>query len=549
MFFWNLTSFLDNRFFKENFLLIFILLSSFVVRMFYLDPYYSVLDVQRDYFIANHIVSYGEFPLLGPIGGGGLVSVSTPFYYYFLALFLLIKNSILFLHLVNVFFQTALVLSIYLLAKNMFSKSTGFIAAVLFGFSQVTLSQSIHIYAPYISQFFLYCSFLLLLLAHNKKSFNAFFGGIVAYVLSFSLYGLNLILAPIIFLFGTKIIKDTDIPAREYIKMLIAVSCILFIIYLPTVVYFYQNDFGQEGSSGLFQVFLDKFNNASPRTLYNLSVHLQYLAGSFLPISNASHSFIGGTQVFTGLIIDHVLSKSWLFLLFILIVVGVIHLLTSKTFSRRKIFFLITLTTIMFYVVLVASLKVAYVAVWHYTPILGLFSILIAEAVNSVCCHYHNFYKLASIAFIFSSVCISPLSIEKLTDQISKPPIYKVRDALIGEIELISQKDKRGINFFDIEEYLKSIGGSSGYFLTNPFFWNEIERHFDTRFTKILNTNSLHVLDTINSKKYIFLICQTSSAEGCTVYFSVKHPAHLLEKEIYKDDKFIVYLTRHSTDF
>src|SRR3989344_136565 len=143
-----------------------ILLVSLLVRLYNLDFPLSYIfawgDGTRDYFVANHIVLFHEYPLLGPFNllyEAGIYN--TPLYYYFLAFFLNIYNSVFTLGVVNVIFQIATIILIYLIARKLFDKKVAVLSAVIFSFSPEILAQSDYIWQPHLSQTFAYLSLFL----------------------------------------------------------------------------------------------------------------------------------------------------------------------------------------------------------------------------------------------------------------------------------------------------------------------------------------------------------------------------------------------------
>src|SRR5688572_19260907 len=94
---------------------------AFLLRLdsLHIPSYHWMVDYNRDFLIANHIVSYLEMPLKGPDGQFGAYSES-PVYYYLLAAFLAINNNIIFLALCNLVLQVLTIAIIYYIARNLF---------------------------------------------------------------------------------------------------------------------------------------------------------------------------------------------------------------------------------------------------------------------------------------------------------------------------------------------------------------------------------------------------------------------------------------------
>src|SRR5689334_19933151 len=93
---------------KHRYDLCFVLLLAYslAVRISGLNPHYFASDLQRDYLIGNHIITFNEAPKFGP-GNSVFGSAVLPIYNYMTAFFLLIKNDAMFLNFVNILLQVA----------------------------------------------------------------------------------------------------------------------------------------------------------------------------------------------------------------------------------------------------------------------------------------------------------------------------------------------------------------------------------------------------------------------------------------------------------
>lgn len=160
---------------RINRILIIILFLSFLVRIPRLDYPLSFGfawgDGTRDFLVANHIVKYREFPLVGPtnlLSDSGIKN--SPVYFYLLALMLIPFNNILMLSLINILLQILVITLVYKVAKNLFDTKTALISALFYSFNWEVLHQSDFIWQPNLMLPFMLLSTLFLTLGKLKRS-------------------------------------------------------------------------------------------------------------------------------------------------------------------------------------------------------------------------------------------------------------------------------------------------------------------------------------------------------------------------------------------
>ena len=103
-------SFLEKKI--ETIGLTFVFLYSFFVRLKYLSPQWLVPDFQREYLVANHILTYGEAFSFAPRNSVfGLTTGSL--FYNFLTVVLKINNNLIFLNVINILLQLLALYSLY----------------------------------------------------------------------------------------------------------------------------------------------------------------------------------------------------------------------------------------------------------------------------------------------------------------------------------------------------------------------------------------------------------------------------------------------------
>ena len=201
---------------------IFLLVASLLVRIYLFDyPPIEARGIEgsRDYLIARHIAQYHEFPLTGP---STLIHplLSSPIYYYFISLFLIIKDSVLFLVSVFILFQLLTITLIYKIAKS-FNPGTALIAALIFSFSVYILERSGNIWPNYAMQPFVNLSFFLLLLAYLRKSYKLLLFSTFIALFAAALQHSAFAMLPLLIIFVFLILKQQDKSIVHYLGVLL----------------------------------------------------------------------------------------------------------------------------------------------------------------------------------------------------------------------------------------------------------------------------------------------------------------------------------------
>jgi len=167
------------------------LLCIFVLRLhLYLFNYPNLnsLDPSLEYLVSSHIVTYHEFPWVGPTGANGTLNLNSPLYYYSLALLLLVYKSIFTLNFFNILAQSVMGLAIYLIIKRLFSPQSALLSLFFVSFSFWGMKSSQYFFQPFLSQAIFFISLYALL---KKRVIPS----ILLYVVSISFY-----LSPVLYL-------------------------------------------------------------------------------------------------------------------------------------------------------------------------------------------------------------------------------------------------------------------------------------------------------------------------------------------------------------
>lgn len=225
--------------------LLIILVISLIVRLARLDYPLTYIfawgDGTRDYFIADHILRYKEFPLLGPFNLLNEIGVyNSPLYYYLLAFFLIPYNHVLTLGIVNILFQLFTIFLIYLIAKKIFDKKTAILSILIFSFNPEILAQSDYIWQPHVSQTFAYLALFLAVSFYLNGRYKYLYGSALSLAFSFALHNSTFPWIPL-FLAGYFLLLKRQ--TKRYLGVLLSFFIFLLLLHIPVGLYYIQNNF------------------------------------------------------------------------------------------------------------------------------------------------------------------------------------------------------------------------------------------------------------------------------------------------------------------
>ena len=534
-----------------------ILAYSFLLRLTYLYPHYFAFDVQRDYLIANHIITYHEFPLLGPPIGG--INGTTAFYYYFLALFLAIYNNLLSLHFINICFQVFLILLVFLIAKSLFSQGTAILASIFFGFSNVSLSQSAFMYLPYLSQIFIYISYLFLILFYLKRKIYWLIICVSSAVVAGALYGISFPIVLIVLILAVLALKKHNFYRKYYLIFIFTVAMTLLIVYLPTLIFIYTNR-GQDYylmffnkslslqpdlfkniygdfitntvylTGSFFYFFDDLYVAQVVNNWYKPITSMETIFGNFWPITPDSSALIRFPQSLLGAILFLIVAVS-----------GIIYFFKV---NRLKIIYVsIILIALSVFLIFISIIQLPYHALWHFNPVVGLLVILVAEFINTVFSR-NNFLIAVKVALVFLIIQIFAHDLNRF-NMFNRPffgigadeAVVKTVDALKDEIVALRSGNHFGdFNFFQIKKHARGA-----FFIGPPYFLTKLEQDLNIQLVKISNGDQGY--EALNKDDFIFLLCD-SGDQSCPGDFNRQFVSHSFVKDVYVDSRYHIYLTQ-----
>lgn len=531
--------------YSNEILLAILLLFSFVIRVanFNIESIYSNWDGNRLYLVANHIVKYREFPLVGASTGYIPELKKSPFWYYFTAALLLIENDILFLGWVNILFSVITILLVYFLARAMFGKGTALIAALLFSFSEFSFHQAIFfIWDAFIAQTFIILSLLMFVLSVRKRNYIFLLIGLLIFSVASAInLSSGLYIIPAILLLIFYILKKQKRQIIHYLGAFATLLATFLIFFSPVAIYQITN---QNALSYISQKALIALSDFLPQLasllyIFSDSYFLNLKSGMF-SLNNFTFLAIVALLVYSLLILKNNTKKSFYFFIFVFILTP---LTIITLFQVNKPFY-------------DPQTMPIYGLLRYFLASIVLFIILISDVINSIlskpyqlpikillilCLIYVSFPSLSN-----SLNNLHNLPVKLLNNLQSQTPEVIAAKIIEQEIHRVKgEKHLNHTNFFQISTYTRGRDGD--YFLDNPAFWVILEKNLNTKLVEIRN-ESIWTYKQIGGNEIIFLICfgytNKEDEKTCIDSFQRENTNHSLVKQIYSQFPYSIYVTK-----
>jgi len=520
---------------KYDIVFIFLLVISFAARMYIFDfPLkYAGTGGGQDYLIAHRIVQYNEFPLIGP-PSHLYIYLGSPVYYYFISLFLFIKDSILFLSFVFVLLQLITITLIYKIAKNI-NSGTALIAALIFSFSAYILERSGYMTPNHAVQPFVSLGFLLLLLAHLRGSYKLLLSAAFVATFAATVHASVLAVLPLFIIFAFLILKQQNKGIKYYLGVLFTPLATLLLFHLPPLAYMIKNNLLSEeilpllsgqGSRFLSPIFVQSISEFFQNMYTKLSGLLEIF------------SFTTGGPYFS---LSHALTA-------VLVISTIIYFLKKN--SPHKKYILIILLFVVQQLIFVSLLGNSYGRV-YLTPILGIFAIFIAAIINSVFSK-HIILNISKVVLVVLIITIAsgyfymfyskPVPLENMRD------IYSARDALVEEVLQIQKEEGyEDINFFHTRSFNNRGNGTRVYLIDHLSAF--MKKRLDRKLTRVTDGGAIY--QEINSTDYIFVSCYyergARNIRKCKEHFLEFEPEYEIVKEVFRGNILSVYEAKKLT--
>ena len=262
------------------------------LRFYRLTDFVTFLgDQGRDAIIIKRIITLEHFPAIGPPTSVGQVYLG-PFYYYFIAPWLLLSNfNPIGLAVGVAFFSSLYLLINYLIVKELFDKKIALISTILLSFSSVLIDFSRFSWNPNLLPLFtlLTVYFVIKSLKTNKWYYFVLFGTFLSFAIQLHYLALFLI-PPIFVIYLIDLLKERKQLIHKFVYLFICLfSFILF--SSPLIVFDLRHQFlNTKSFIALFQSsgtsLLTKFNSLFDSfyflNLYSFNINLNKFLVYFL---------------------------------------------------------------------------------------------------------------------------------------------------------------------------------------------------------------------------------------------------------------------------
>ncbi len=498
-----------------------ILAGSAALRLLLFDYPVGNGEVQRDYLVARHIVRYQEYPLTGPCclwnGAFGHIR-NSPAYYYLLAAFLLVRDDVLWLQAVNGLLQLGLIAMIYLASYVLFGRVSAVAAALLFGVSEAAIRHAQFIWQPHVMHPILWVSLVTLLCASRQRSRVWLAVSVFTYLLSAAVHNAAYGLLPAYGLAVLVVVRS--FPERRKAVILTGTTVLLswFLLY----------------GSWMYVVL------RQPEAMY-------FLKGAARSAWNLSPISLWGNVRQAILLL--VTSGGKGVALPVFIAVGLIWFLVGhKRMERSARVWLWILIGVTVQFLVVASLFRAPLAAHYLTPIVGLWTIVVAVIFASVLPQSRRGRAVIAGTFFilvaFGSgihMAIGPLPLENAR------LVGGLTATLADKLRTLKAVEKRSsFDFFVLRVYATDVESPV---TSNLVFWAPLEKAIGEKLFTVVDREHSYVVGS--REDYVVVVCQSyrrpiAIQEECLKPFSREHPRHALVEKVWDEGPFLVFLAKRA---
>lgn len=474
-----------------------IVIASFLVRIIRFDYPLSFGfawgDGTRDFFVASHILKYGELSLLGPFNLLSEMGVkNSPVYFYLLSLILILFNNILTLSLVNILLQVGVVILIYLISKKLFDQKTALLSMILFSFNFEILHLADFIWQPNLMMPLALAGWYLWLSGFLTRS-------MVIFSLAFAIHNSAF---PWVLTFLALSIKNK----RTILVLIIS----LLIFFMPVLIYFKLKGFNFNfGVSNLYILSLKEYllnlqtNTLTILTALNMSSPIILLITTIL------------TARFFKKIKDLKLKKN----IILLLVLSVLPIVFASLFSKIRLHYL--LLSIPSIIVLISKL---------ITSQKSKIALIVITII-------YLYFLSSGLKFLENSD--TPLGSQKMIDSVSRI----IKDELT---DIQKTKNFKDFKFFQIRSY--AMNDKIFYYPTlDTILLVPLENTLNQRLAKI-SDDSFYNHNQIGKSDYILVVCHQFSTtikfSDCLDFFLKESPRYVILKHLYLGDALSIYIAK-----
>ncbi len=496
------------------------------------------MESYRDYVIARHIATGEEFPVAGPrtsVFGGAIPH--SPAYYYYLALLFLISSSTVAIKIAYIACYFIGVISIYLLAKELFNLRTGLVSVVLYSSNPAILETFSQSSAASAAPPFVLLS--LFFLAHSYKTgvFKYALWSIVSIALAWSIYsgGVTLVL-PVYTLCLFLVLKQQKTSRKRVLGSFLFLLFMIGITYAPVLFRVMSESYMASRSYSIVEspaVYISSIGEYAKNIYVDTG---RLLRGAYV----TNGSFVEGKLIFVGASL-----------------LGALLYLVFGNNRKEKLLYLLSVLFVLQVVLLLSVLKVD-IYTYHFAAVIPIFFIIMAYPLSR-----ETKKAYVPIFVILILVCIIKIAISGT----KVAPYYDMRPVVSAiETELRDIQKKQGygnFTFFEVInlrgiEYFKGVDLATNWVPFNPaiFIW-PLEKSLDERLVRGDHAwplsrdvywfyKNFDFIPTTN-RDYLVFACQGKTRSiSCIEYIKLQFPDYEKPKFIYSDSEFLIYIARQS---
>jgi len=494
---------------RQKILLVAIIALAFLYRLVWLDYPLINTEPQRDYLIAQHILTYQDLPKSGPccLFNGFYAPYRHPVIYYnILSGMLAINQNFMFLMFINFFLQIIPVVAIFVLASRFFPYNAGLLAIFFYGFHQAIFKNALFFWQPHLMLPFLYGSFFALFLFYRTNKYWLLIVSILLFFIGSAIHLSSVPVAPFWLIALFFILRSQKRSIKLYLTAFLLI-CIGLLVMLKGVSLEIFND--------PLLLIHGSIVDYGQSLVANTSVYLKSLYGNGIEIS-----FVG------------------IFLLILNFVFLLLYFRQRKLVQRK--FYMIILIGII--AAFIAGISIFKATIWSYylSPLFGVSIIVFAETIavqkNRL---IKAFAILWIVIFIGQFFFYYPPVIKFFSNARG---IDLAANVLVKEIKDIQrQKNYPQPNFFLIKVYAQGVETPT---VEDLAFWLPLEQKLQRKFIRVNNTTSSFT--RLNSSYYIYVVCQSFAkkinvSKDCLEPFNKEFSGYKINRVIYEKQPFTIY--------
>lgn len=493
---------------KQKIILVVIIVLAFLYRLIALDYPLINTEPQRDYLIAQHILTYQDFPQSGPccIFNGSYAPYRHPvFYYYLLSGILTISQNFIFLIFVNFFLQFIPIITIFILTSRFFSYSAGLLAIFFYSFHQAIYKNALFFWQPHLKLPFLYGSFLALFLFSQTRKYWLLVISILFFFIGTAIHLSSVAIAPFWLIALFFILRSQKRSVRFYFITLLLI-CISLV--------------------ALKGVSLEVFKN--PLLLVHTSIigYIQSLSANIQVFLSSLYG--NGKEI----------SIVGIFLL-ILNCVFLIGYLLKKEPGPKKLYTIILIGIIIVFLAGVSFLKAT---IWHFylPPLFGIAIIVFAQTISA---QKHPLVKVAAVLWIILYIGQFFIYYPPRIKFFSNAREIELATTMLAQRvkDVQGQKRYSKLDFFLIKVYTQDVETPT---IEDLAFWLPLEQKLQRKFIEVNDSTSS--FKRLNSDDYIYIVCHSFTktinvSKDCLEPFSKEFSDYKINKVIYEKQPFTIY--------